>query len=82
MCVKIDMLIKGMLSEKEMHELVVGEKHQGYKITEKEFTAFWWQMFMIVFKKVVILLSLNPASSQNLRILFHQWIDLKEIGRK
>jgi len=39
MCVKMDMLIKGMLSEKEMHEL--GEKHEGYNITEKEFTAFW-----------------------------------------
>ena len=41
MCVKMDILIKGMLSEKEMHELGVGEKHQGYKITQKEFTAFW-----------------------------------------
>lgn len=39
MCVKMDMLIKGMLSEREMHEL--GEKHHGYKITEPEFTAFW-----------------------------------------
>lgn len=39
MCVKMDMLIKGMISEKEMHEL--GAKHEGYKITELEFTAFW-----------------------------------------
>jgi len=35
----MDMLVKGMVSEKEMHELA--QKHDGYKITDKEFQAFW-----------------------------------------
>jgi len=39
MSVKMDMLVKGMVSEKEMHELA--EKHHGFKITEREFQAFW-----------------------------------------
>jgi len=39
MSVKMDMLVKGMISEKEMHELA--EKHEGFKITEHEFQAFW-----------------------------------------
>jgi len=39
MCIKMDMLTKGMVSEKEMYELAL--KHNRLKITEKEFREFW-----------------------------------------
>jgi len=39
MCIKMDMLTKGMVSEKEMYELAL--KHNRLTITEKEFREFW-----------------------------------------
>jgi len=44
MCIKMDMLTKGMVSEKEMYELAL--KHNRLKITEQEFREFWETIVM------------------------------------
>jgi len=38
MCIKMELLIEGMISEREMKQLAV--RHHGFKITEQEFKEF------------------------------------------